>query len=164
MASAKTPKKNGRPTLFKPEFIEKVNKLALEGKTDAQISKSFKISEATLNNWKKQYPEFFASLKQGKEEADQIVEQSLYQRACGYSHPDTHVSNYQGAITLTGITKHYPPDTTAAIFWLKNRKPAEWRDRQELTGAEGKDLIPETDLTEAAKRIAFLFHSATHAK
>ncbi len=50
----------------------------------------------------------------------------------GYSHPAVHVSNYQGDITLTPITKHYPPDTVAAIFWLKNRQPAKWRDTKHL--------------------------------
>lgn len=69
--------------------------------------------------------------------ADAEVGERLFQRACGYSHPDVHISNYQGAITQTEITKHYAPDTTACIFWLKNRRPDLWRDRMEHTGRDG---------------------------
>lgn len=55
----------------------------------------------------------------------------MFERATYYSHPDTHISNFQGDITVTPLTKHYPPDTTACIFWLKNRKPKDWRDKVE---------------------------------
>ncbi len=74
----------------------------------------------------------------GKEAPDNRVERSLYNRAVGYSHPDVHVSNFQGQVTLTPITKHYPPDVAAAFIWLKNRRPDLWRDRQEVahTGLE----------------------------
>lgn len=106
--------------------------LAKAGWTDAQMAKFFGVTEQTWNNWKKSSPEFFGSLKDWKAEADHAVERSLYERATGYSHPDVHVSNFQGEVTLTQLTKHYPPDTTAAIFWLKNRKPDDWRDKHEV--------------------------------
>jgi len=60
------------------------------------------------------------------------VVESLYHRATGYSHPDVVVTSYQGDVTLTEIEKHYPPDATSMIFWLKNRQPKQWRDKQEL--------------------------------
>ena len=98
----------------------------------------FDVTEQTWNNWKKQHEAFFESLKDWKAEADHKVERGLYERATGYEHPDVHISNYQGEITITDIVKHYPPDTTACIFWLKNRAPNEWRDRKEheITGKE----------------------------
>lgn len=125
-------KKRGQPTKFTPAMIEQARMLCEEGFTDVKLAKFFGVTEQTINNWKIKHPSFFESLKAGKDAADTEVEKSLFHRARGYSHPDSHVSNFQGSITVTPITKHYPPDTTACIFWLKNRKPAEWRDKQEI--------------------------------
>ena len=121
----------GRPSKYKPEFAEQARKLTLLGATDRELADFFKVAESTLNLWKLEHPEFSESLKLGKEVADERVEQSLYHRAVGFSHPDVHVSNYQGEVTLTPIVKVYPPDPTSCIFWLKNRRGADWRDKIE---------------------------------
>jgi hypothetical protein len=124
-----TPKrKTGRPSKFKPEFVEQARQLCELGATDREVAEFFEVTEQTLNNWKAAHPAFFESLKLGKESADKRVEQSLYRRALGYSHDSVHVSNFQGVVTLTPVVEQYPPDTTAAIFWLKNRRPEQWRD------------------------------------
>lgn len=107
-------------------------KLCLLGATDAEMASIFGTTVQTLNAWKLQHPEFLESLKRGKEDADSDVAKRLYQRAMGYSHPDVHISNHQGKITVTPITKHYPPDTVAAIFWLKNRRKLNWRDKLDV--------------------------------
>lgn len=127
----KTKNKGGRPSKLGTVDRGQVEKLAKAGWTDVQMAEFFGVTEKTWNNWKKKEPEFFQSLKDWKMEADHAVERSLYERARGYSHPDVHITSYQGEVTITDIEKHYPPDSTAAIFWLKNRKPAEWRDKQE---------------------------------
>ncbi len=128
----------GRPTDYNPEKMPKqANKACLLGATDKELADFFEVCEATINNWKKDHPEFLESIRKGKEIADAKVAKSLYERANGYSHPEVHISNYQGTITQTDLTKHYPPETTAAIFWLKNRQPSKWRDRKEVTGADG---------------------------
>ena len=139
--AAKRPR--GRPTRYKAEYTEQVFKLCLLGATDADLADFFEVSEKTINTWKDAHPEFLQSLKAGKGEADANVGERLYQRAMGYEHPDTHISNYQGVITQTSITKHYPPDTTACIFWLKNRQRDRWRDKQdhEHTGEGGGPII-----------------------
>lgn len=124
-------KKTGRPTKFNEDMIRQAELLGIKGFTDKEIARLFNVTEQTVNNWKIQFPQFFESLKKGKEIADSMVERSLFERACGYSHPDVHISSYEGNITVTNIVKHYPPDPTSAIFWLKNRKPKEWKDRQE---------------------------------
>jgi len=80
-------------------------------------------------------------LKRGKDKADTNVIESLYRRAIGYSHPEDKIFNNNGKALIVPTTKHYAPDTTAAIFWLKNRRPEEWRDRQEITGKDGASLI-----------------------
>ena len=132
----------GRPTKYKAEYVDRVFRLCLLGLTDVQLSESFDISESTLNLWKIEYPEFSESLKAGKVEADAKVAASLYERACGYSHPEDKIFNNGGDIIVEPTIKHYPPDTAAAFIWLKNR--AGWRDKteQELTGKNGERLIP----------------------
>ena len=124
--------KGGRPTAYRVAYCKQAMKLCLLGATDKQLADFFQVSEQTLNTWKQKYPKFLESLKEGKEKADAMVANRLYMRALGYSHPEVHVSNYQGDITLTPLTKHYPPDSTAAIFWLKNRRPDQWRDRHDV--------------------------------
>lgn len=101
----------------------------------------FGVSVVTLNTWKKRYPDFLSSLKAGKDEADSKVGEALYQRALGYSHPEVDIKMYKGMIIETEIVKHYPPDTTAAIFWLKNRQKLRWRDQQEI------DILPPNAIT-----------------
>lgn len=102
------------------------------GATDIEMAEFFGVVEATINTWKQEHPEFLESIKSGKAVADAEVSAKLYHRATGYEHADTHVSNYMGEVTLTPLIKHYPPETTAAIFWLKNRQPAKWRDRTDV--------------------------------
>lgn len=136
----------GRPTKFKPEFVEQARKLAALGATDREAAEFFDVSESTLHLWKHTEPEFSESLKVGKEAADQRVEQSLYRKAVGYTQDDTHFSSYEGVVTETPYVKHHAPDTTAAIFWLKNRKPGEWRDvkAQEVSAPGGGPVQTET--------------------
>lgn len=124
----------GRPTKFKKEYIEQAYKLALLGLDDKQMASFFDVTEKTFNNWKNSEPLFFQSLKDGKPKADAEVAKSLFERAKGYSCPDTHICTIKGKVVLTPFVKHYPPDTTAAIIWLKNRQPGLWRDKQDYDG------------------------------
>ncbi len=136
----------GRPTKFEAGYVEQAKKLAALGATDREAADFFGVSESTLNLWKHAHPEFSESLRVGKEAADDRVEQSLYRRALGYSHDALKIAvNAQGEVTQVPFTEHYPPDTTAGIFWLKNRKPQEWRDVKatELSGPNGA-AIPIT--------------------
>lgn len=121
-----------RPSKYKNIDLKQVEVLGQFGLTDIEISKALGVCEKTLNNYKKKYPEFLQSLNRGKQYADENVVRSLYAKANGYSHPDVHITNYLGEVKLTNTIKHYPPDTTACIFWLKNRQPDKWRDKQEI--------------------------------
>lgn len=128
-----------RPSRYRKEYAELAYKLCLLGATDAEMADILGVKEQTLNNWKKAHPEFFESLKTGKAIADAKVAHSLFQRANGYSHPDTDIRVIDGKIVQTEITKHYPPDTVAGIFWLKNRRKKDFRDKidHEVTGEDG---------------------------
>lgn len=118
-----------RPSKFKPEYCEQARKLCLLGHTDKELSEFFEVSESTLNKWKLDYPEFSEALKSGKHVADANVAASLYRRAIGYEHEDTALHVVDKVVVATPITKVYPPETVACIFWLKNRQLGKWRDR-----------------------------------
>lgn len=136
----------GRPTLFRDEYVEQAYKLCLLGATDAELADFFEVCERTINTWKEDYPEFLQSLKAGKASADAAVAESLYKRALGYSHPDVHISNFQGMITVTDIVKHYPPDTGAAFIWLKNRQPHKWKDKVEVKEDINLNIFPPKEV------------------
>lgn len=129
--------KVGRPSKYQPEYAEQAAKLCRLGATDAQMADFFGVSVSTVSLWKVEHPEFSEAIKVPKAQADKRVEQSLYRRAIGYEHDETDLRVVGTRLVKTPLRKHYPPDTTAAIFWLKNRKPGEWRDRIEHTGAGG---------------------------
>lgn len=134
----------GRPSEYRPEYDEQAYKLCLLGATDKELANFFEVSEQTVNAWKKAYPSFLESLKKGKSIADANVAEKLYHRAIGYEHPELITASFQGEITDTmTVTKYYPPDTGAAMAWLKNRQPSKWRDKQEIetTGNMGVTII-----------------------
>lgn len=113
----------------------KIEGWARDGLTDKQIAYNIGVSEQTLNVWKNKYPELFESLKRGKVVVDRQVENALLKRALGYEYKEVkeYVKETDGKVTKHKeiTTKQVTPDTTAQIFWLKNRKPAEWRDKKE---------------------------------
>ena len=121
----------GRPSKYKPEYVEQAKKLCMLGLTDKELASFFEVSDSTLNLWKLNYPEFSDALKGGKTFADAQVASKLFHRATGYEHPEDDIRAINGEIVITPTIKHYPPDTTAAIFWLKNRQPKMWRDKVE---------------------------------
>lgn len=104
--------------------------LYAEGKTDKQVAEIVGVCEKTLNNWKGKHPEFLQALRKSKQIADDLVAASLFSRAVGYSHEEEKVFCHEGCIITHDTIKQYPPDVTAAIFWLKNRQPKQWREKQ----------------------------------
>ncbi len=121
--------RGGRPS----KYDEKYNDIAFQvtkqfGANDKQLAKTLGVRESTLNLWKLKHPEFSESLKNGKQEFDtKNVVVALLHRAMGYSHPDTHISTYEGKVIVTDIVKHYPPDVGACTLYLCNRDPENWR-------------------------------------
>lgn len=109
--------------------------LAKRGCTDAEIAEAFGIGASTLYGWKGAHPEFREALKESKGSADEAVVESLYNRACGRCKRTTkkkrEVLDSDGRkVTLTEVVEEtLPPDTTAMIYWLKNRQPELWRDK-----------------------------------
>lgn len=102
---------------------------ARDGLTEEQIANNIGISRSTLNEWKKKFSDISDTLKQSKEIADRQVENALHKTALGFYYEEDMVTN-QGDVVR--VKKYSKPNTTAQIFWLKNRKPADWRDKQEI--------------------------------
>lgn len=115
---------------YKPEFVQQARNLSELGATIPEIGNFFAVCKKTVDNWLVQYPAFREAVRVGKEVADNRVQQSLYQRAVGYEHEAVKIfcDPKTGAQELVPYTERYAPDVTACIFWLKNRRPDEWRD------------------------------------
>ncbi len=128
----------GRPTDYREEYAEQALKLCKLGMTNEQLAEFFGVVVSTLYVWRDKHPQFSEALKFGKTFADAEVASKLFHRATGYEHPEDDIRAVNGEIVITPTVKHYPPDTTAAIFWLKNRQPALWRDKREEEG--GADM------------------------
>lgn len=140
----------GRKTRYKKEFAEQGRKLCLMGYTDKQLGDFFGVSEQTINAWKKAHPLFLESIKAGKDFADCRVVESLYEKTkekiVKLKKP---VSVSDGHGMGSHVEQHpqetfIPADSTACIFWLKNRQPKLWREKQdiEITGELDVKLTP----------------------
>jgi len=120
---------------------------ARDGLTDEQISHNVGVSRSTLNDWKKKYPDISDALKKGKEVVDLQVENALLKRALGYAYEEVteesqwneKAKRYELVVTKR-VKKRQAPDTTAQIFWLKNRRPDKWRDKQDVEHTGDMDL------------------------
>lgn len=107
---------------------------ARDGLTDEQIAHNMGVAYSTLREWKKKFPALSAALKKGKEVVDRQVENALLKKALGFDVVEVTRERIKGVLIPTKeVTKYYPPDTTAAIFWLKNRKSDMWRDRKDIS-------------------------------
>ncbi len=136
--------KNGRPTNYKDDYAEQAYKLCLLGATDKELADFFGVTDRTINNWKKKVPEFFQSIKDAKTIADAEVAKSLNERARGYEYIEQQAIKLKEVIYENGkrvretervevipTVKKQAPDTTAGIYWLKNRRQTNWRDKVE---------------------------------
>ena len=147
--------KGGRPTSYKNEFADQAFNYCLLGATDAELATFFEVVESTINKWKKDYPEFSESIKKGKVQADAVIASSLYNQQQAFKTKSV-TYNAKGqrteieSIEIVDLQQELPPDTTAGIFWLKNRNPDNWRDKTstELTGKDGKDLISSIQIID----------------
>lgn len=152
----------GRPSKYQESFAKQAYKLALLGAKDTELAAFFEVNADTIYEWKNVHKEFSDALKRGKELADQKVAKSLYKRAIGFTfdevtherveigefNPDLGEFVKTPATKTKVVTKYIVPDTTAQIFWLKNRRPDLWRDKQEFdvtTGGKPFNLVVKPD-------------------
>lgn len=148
-----------------PDGLLKLEAWARDGLTDEQIAKNIDITPSTLYEWKKKHSEISEALKKGKEVVDIQVENALLKRALGYAYDEVTQELCENAQTgktelkvTKKVTKEVVPDTTAQIFWLKNRRPDRWRDKQDIEHSGGIDVrkvyneMTEEELMGLAKK------------
>lgn len=130
-AAKQAPGKAGRPPKYRPEHDRTAQLLCRGGAIDAELAAAFGVDEKTIRNWRDTYPSFKAACED-KAVFDDRIERALADRALGYEHDAVKILQHEGSPVIVPYIERYPPDTTACIFWLKNRRPKEWRDRQEI--------------------------------
>ena len=138
----------GRPTDYRPEYCEQARKLCQFGATLAEVAHFFDVTVPTICSWQNTYPEFFNSMKLGRQASDDRVERSFYQRAIGYDVKTTRTVSKTGDGSVTETIVHLPGDVTAQMKWLSIRRPKQWRgdmpdgtQPQERSTAEIKELV-----------------------
>ena len=143
-----------------PDGLTRLEAYARDGLIDEQIAKNMGITATTLYDWKNKFPLISEALKRGKEVVDIEVENKLLQRAKGYEYIETTYERIENMVVepdgsvnvipgtkIKTVVKQMAPDVTAQIFWLKNRKSAEWRDKAELEHS-GKIELPSIIITK----------------
>lgn len=158
----------GRPTEYK-ESYDKLAEKACEifGADDKKLARFLEVCKATVENWKKEHPKFLDSIKRGKDVFDtRNVEKSLLERALGFEYEEVHTEISEGADgkqrkAVKKIKKYVPPETTANIFWLKNRHSDRWKDRKavDISGSLNVGKKPQTleDIREAPSEVLATF-------
>lgn len=146
---------------YDPSHDKRAFRLMLLGHTEEELAVAFGVTAGTILEWKKKYASFAVHINQGKDEADSFVAESLFLKACGYSHPDEIVKvyrravkekdgdgkekvvGYENEVVRIPVMKHYPPDTLAGIYILNNRHKRNWGQAQkhEITGADGGPIV-----------------------
>lgn len=121
---------------LEPDGLTLLEGWARDGLTDEQLAKKMGIGTRTLYEWKEKYPQISQALKKGKEIVDIEVENALLKRALGYEYTEEKVEiSEKDGRKVTQTVKHVAPDTTAQIFWLKNRRPDRWRSEPRESGS-----------------------------
>lgn len=136
------------------EGLRKIEAWARDGLIEEQICHNMGIGVTTLNAWKQRFPEILEALKKGKEDIDNEVENALLNRARGFEYKETISEIFEmpdgtKRKHIKEIKKYALPDTTAQIFWLKNRRPDKWRDKQERIITSVEDLTPLAEMINA---------------
>lgn len=146
----------GRKSRYETEVKDKlllVQGWARSGLTEKQIAQNLGVGVSSFSAYKLKYPALVEALKKGKEVVDFEVENALLKRALGYEYEEVRETSSAGIVTEIVRTKKYmPPDVTAQIFWLKNRKPEEWREKRDKETNSGEGVNVSFNILPASQR------------
>jgi len=136
---------------YRPEYARMGYEIALLCRASEQdLARIFDVSRGTIQNWKRDFPEFAKEVERGKDLTDAKVTASLVERCLGYSHKDVHITSYKGEVTTTDIIKHYPPETTAIKFWLTNRQKEHWTETTRVENQTNVHLHKDVNLKDVS--------------
>jgi transcriptional regulator with XRE-family HTH domain len=132
----------GPKTGYTPDCCDEARRACMLGATNEELAGLLGVSRATIHNWMEEFPDFKRAIEEGKVAADARVAEKLYQRAIGYERPATRFfANAEGPPTQIDYTYHHAPDTSAAIFWLRNRRREDWREQVEHRHSTSHELL-----------------------
>ena len=143
----------GRPTAYKPETAKIARNACMLGATNETLAARFDVCRRTIDSWIASIPEFSIAVKQGRAGADEAVVSSLFARATGMEQKMTKVFCHRGQPVTADYTVQLPPDVRACIFWLRNRRPEEWRENRPLVEEEDDDGHWVSELEAASERV-----------
>lgn len=126
------------------------------GGTDAQIAAALGVTPQTLRNWMRERKQLFCGLEAAKAQKDERVVRALFERATGYKAKATKIMVVDGQVRKVPYKEQYPPDTAAAIFWLKNRSPDRWRDKAESVISNPDGTAVQGNTTVIAPQVVFV--------
>lgn len=166
-------------SLYSPSHDERAAELCAAGATDDQLADEFGVSVRTVNRWKVAHPTFRHSIKDAKDVADERVKRSLYHKALGIEYEEMQAIKLKRVIYEDGkrkleeeyvemvpVKKFVAPDTTAGIFWMKNRKSQEWREVSKVEHGQPGDfdtmsdedlknyILSEQEMLQESKRVS----------
>ena len=143
----------GRPTVYKPENAEIARHACMLGASNETLAERFEVSRRTIDNWITAIPEFSDAVRHGRQVADESVVAALYARATGMERKSIKVVEGDGGQVTTTHTVQALPDVRACIFWLRNRRPEQWRENRAPADYQygGRDLAEE--IQEGEERV-----------
>ena len=142
----------GRPTVYKPENAEIARIACMLGATNTLLAERFEVSRSTIDNWIASILDFSDAVRKGRDAADVTVVSALYARAIGLQHKMTRVFCHDGKPITVDYAVELPPDVRACIFWLRNRRPQQWREDRPIVDERAEDELLR-DLEEAHERV-----------
>ena len=143
----------GRPTTYRPENAEISRNACMLGATNETLAERFEVCRRTIDNWIATIPEFSDAVRQGREVADQAVVSALFARATGMEQKMTKVFCHRGQPVTADYTVRLPPDVRACIFWLRNRRPEEWRESRPAVAEKKDEPNWVSELEAASERV-----------
>ena len=143
----------GRPTAYKPENAEIARYACMLGATNETLAARFEVCRRTIDSWIATIPEFSYAIKQGREGANEAVVSALFARATGMEQKMTKVFCHRGQPVTADYTVQLPPDVRACIFWLRNRRPEEWRESRPVVAEKKDEPNWVSELEAASERV-----------
>jgi hypothetical protein len=143
----------GRPTVYKPENAEIARYACMLGATNETLATRFGVCRRTIDSWIATIPEFSFAIRQGREGANEAVVSALFRRATGMEQTMTKVFCHRGQPVTADYTLHLPPDVRACIFWLRNRRPEEWRESRPVVAEKKDEPNWVSELEAASERV-----------
>jgi hypothetical protein len=145
----------GRPTTYRPENADIARQACMLGATNEALAERFEVCRRTIDNWIATIPDFSNAVRQGREVADETVVSALFARATGMEQKMTKVFCHRGQPVTANYTVQLPPDVRACIFWLRNRRPEQWRENRPLVeGEDDGDWVSELEAASERARLA----------